>query len=545
MLIYGIALLAGIVTAISPCAYPVLPIVFAGGVAGSERRPFAIIAGLVTTFLVSLLALTWIVDQLGLPQDLLRNISIGLLFLAAATLIIPQLGRAVERPLARLSRRRGGDLGGGFLLGAALGLVFAPCAGLVLTAVVGETASLSGFRRFGVALAYAIGAGATLLLIAILARRGIQRLRAVNVNRLRMGLGVVIGLATLGIAFNLDTTLQKKLPDYTSGLQRAIGEKSCYARKHLGQRCLPSQHSSDAAASSLPDYGAAPNFTGISDWINSKPLTTRKLRGKVVLVDFWTYSCINCLRTLPHLKAWYAAYHKAGLEIVGVHTPEFTFEHVPSNVRKAVKELGVRYPVAIDNDAATWKAYENSAWPTEYLVDRQGHVREIAEGEGNYDGTEMKIRELLGKSSNMLVAAVPDKTPSHFRMTPESYLGFLRLDRYAGAHIEPGKFATYHFPLSMPPDSLAYAGRWRVDPERIIAGPGAKLRLLFTAQNVYIVLAGHGKLGVFVDGQHVKTIPVSGLSRLYTVLSYPQERENHLLELHFTPGVSAYSFTFG
>ena len=145
----------------------------------------------------------------------------------------------------------------------------------------------------------------------------------------------------------------------------------------------------------------------------------------------------------------------------------------------------------------------------------------------------------------MLVASVPDKTPSHFRMTPESYLGFLRLDRYAGAHIEPGKFATYHFPLSMPPDSLAYAGRWRVDPERIIAGPDAKLRLLFTAQNVYIVLAGHGKLGVFVDGQHVKTIPVSGLSRLYTVLSYPQERENHLLELHFTPGVSAYSFTFG
>ena len=366
-----------------------------------------------------------------------------------------------------------------------------------------------------------------------------------NVNRLRVALGVVVGLAALGIAFNLDTKLQTHFPDYTTALQRHVGEKSCYARKRLGQRCLTSQHSSGAAASSLPDYGAAPNFTGISDWINSKPLTTQKLRGKVVLVDFWTYSCINCLRTLPHLKAWYAAYHKAGLEIVGVHTPEFTFEHVPSNVRKAVKDLGVRYPVAIDNDAATWKAYKNSAWPTEYLIDRKGHVREIAEGEGNYDGTEMSIRELLGESSNMLVASVPDKTPSHLRMTPESYLGWLRLDRYAGAHIEPSKFATYHFPLSMPPDSLAYAGRWRVDPERIIAGPDAKLRLLFTAQNVYLVLAGHGKLGVFVDGRHVKTIPVSGLSRLYTLLSYPQERENHLLELHFTPGVSAYSFTFG
>src|SRR3954471_15463060 len=288
MLIYGIAFLAGVVTAISPCAYPVLPIVFAGGASGGERRPFALLAGLLQTFLVSLLALTWIIDRLGLPKDLLRNISIALLFLAAATLIIPQLGRALERPLARLSRRRGGELGGGFLLGAALGLVFAPCAGVVLTAVVGETASLSGARRFGVALAYAVGAGGTLLLIAILARNGIQRLRAVNVNRLRVALGVVIGLATLGIAFNLDTKLQTHFPDFTSALQRAAGEKSCYARKRLGQRCLASQHSSAAAGSNLPDYGAAPSFTGISDWINSQPLTTQKLRGKVVLVDFWT-----------------------------------------------------------------------------------------------------------------------------------------------------------------------------------------------------------------------------------------------------------------
>ena len=329
MLLYGIAFLAGVVTAISPCAYPVLPIVFAGGASGGERRPFAIVAGLVTTFLVSLLALTWIIDRLGLPKDLLRNISIGLLFLAAATLIVPQLGRALERPLARLSRRRGGDLGGGFLLGAALGLVFAPCAGVVLTAVVGETASSSGLRRFAVALVYALGAGLTLLGIAILARRSLPRLRAFDVNRLRIALGVVIGLATLGIAFNLDTKLQTHFPDYTSALQSAVGEKSCYARKHLGQRCLASRH--------VASGPKAPNFTGISDWINSKPLTTQKLHGKVVLVDFWTYSCINCLRTLPHLKAWYAAYHKEGLEIVGVHTPEFAFEHVPSNVRGAVR----------------------------------------------------------------------------------------------------------------------------------------------------------------------------------------------------------------
>src|SRR5262245_30413788 len=286
MLLYGIAVLAGIVTAISPCAYPVLPIVFAGGAAGGRRRPYAIIAGLVTTFVISLLALTWIVDRLGLPQDLLRNISIGLLFLLAATLIVPQLGRLLERPLAPLTRRAGGDLGGGFLLGASLGLVFAPCAGVVLTAVVGEAASTSGVRRVAIAIAYALGTGLTLLLIALAARRWLGGLRASReaVARLRVGLGVVIAVATLGIAFNLDTKLQTKFPDYTSALQRGIGEKSCYTRNRLGQRCLASHKSS---AAGLPNFGRAPNFTGIQAWLNTSPLTISKLHGKVVLVDFW------------------------------------------------------------------------------------------------------------------------------------------------------------------------------------------------------------------------------------------------------------------
>jgi cytochrome c biogenesis protein CcdA/thiol-disulfide isomerase/thioredoxin len=543
MLLYGIAVLAGVVTAISPCAYPVLPIVFAGGASGGRRRPYAIVAGLVTTFLVSLLALTWIVDQLGLPKDLLRNISIGLLFLLAAALIIPQFGRLLERPLAPLSRRSGGDLGGGFLLGASLGLVFAPCAGVILTAVVGETASASGVRRVGVAIAYALGTGATLLLIAIASRRWLGGLRASReaVARLRVGLGVVIALATIGIAFNLDTKLQTKFPDYTSALQRGIGEKSCYTRKRLGQRCLASHKS---AAAGLPNYGRAPDFAGIQAWVNTRPLTIQQLRGKVVLVDFWTYSCINCLRTLPHLKSWFAAYHKAGLEIVGVHTPEFAFEHVVSNVRKAARDLGVRYPVAIDNKAATWNAYQNAAWPTEYVIDRAGDVREITEGEGNYYETEQTIMKLLGKPANMAVSAVPDRTPHHFQMTPESYLGYDRIDRYAGSPIVRDRVASYRFPLEMPPDSLAYAGRWKVEGQRIVAVRDARLRLLFYAQNVYLVLGGSGRLDVLVNGRHERTIQVSGLNRLYTLLRYPTEKQG-LLELRFTPGISAYAFTFG
>ena len=537
MLLYGTAVLAGVVTAISPCAYPVLPIVFAGGASGGRRRPYAIIAGLVATFVVSLLALTWILDRLGLPNDLLRNIAIALLFVVAATLIVPQLGRWLERPLAGLSRRPAGDLGGGFVLGASLGLVFAPCGGPILSAVAGETASTSGWQRFGLAVAYALGAAVPLLLIAVAAKRSSERLRAfrAHVGRLRVALGVVIGAAALLIALGVDSSLQRLIGDYTHGLQTA--ERSCSVRTRLHQRCVSS------VGPGLDNFGRAPNFTGISAWINSKPLTTHELRGKVVLVDFWTYSCINCLRTLPHLEAWYRAYRKAGLVIVGVHTPEFAFEHVVSNVRRAAKELGVRYPVAIDNHARTWTAYQNSAWPTEYLVDRRGNVREINEGEGGYNDTEQKIRTLLGMPAGAQLASVKDMTPQHLT-TPESYLGWERLERYSGSQVLPGRFELYHYSPSLPLNELSYDGLWRVERQRIVAGHSARLRLHFFAQNVYLVLGGHGALQVDVDGAHVKTIHVGGLSRLYTLLRYSHDREG-LLELRFAPGISAYAFTFG
>jgi hypothetical protein len=229
--------------------------------------------------------------------------------------------------------------------------------------------------------------------------------------------------------------------------------------------------------------------------------------------------------------------------IVGVHTPEFAFEHVVSNVRKASRELGVRYPVAIDDDYKTWNAYQNDAWPAEYLIDRKGNVREIKKGEGQYDETERTIRTLLGESGNAQLASVKDRTPTHLT-TPESYLGWLRLDRYAGSQITPGRAVQYRFPKALPLNDLAYAGRWTVDREQIVSGAGARLRLHFLAQHVYLVLSGHGRLDVLVNGRHVKTVPVSGLSRLYTLLSYPGVGEG-TLELRFTPGISAYAFTFG
>jgi cytochrome c biogenesis protein CcdA/thiol-disulfide isomerase/thioredoxin len=542
-LLLPIAFGAGIVTAVSPCVFPVLPILFAGGGTGGRRRPYAIIAGLVASFATFTLVATWLLDQLNLPQDFLRNLSIALLLVVAGTLIFPRFAVLVERPLASLSRRGpSSDLGGGFLLGASLGLVFVPCGGPVIGAISANAARLDlGWKTVAITVAYALGAAIPMLAVAALGQRATRGLRA-NAQHLRTALGVVMTVAALAIALDADRKLQTWFPDYTHALQGL--ERSSVANDELSKLQHRGASRFEASSSgSLPDYGPAPAFAGISEWLHTRPLTLARLRGKVVLVDFWTYSCINCLRTLPHLEAWDRRYRKAGLVIVGVHTPEFAFEHVASNVRKASRKLGVRYPVAIDNDYRTWDAFQNDAWPAEYLIDRRGHVREVKKGEGQYDETERSIRTLLGESGNAQLASVKDHTPQHLT-TPESYLGWARLARYAGSTITPGREAAYRFPREIPLNDLAYAGNWNVGRERIVAGRGARLRLHFLAQNVYLVLSGRGRLRVIVGGRPVKTVRVGGLSRLYTLLRYPSLSEG-ALELRFTPGIAAYAFTFG
>jgi cytochrome c biogenesis protein CcdA/thiol-disulfide isomerase/thioredoxin len=543
VILLPIAFAAGIVTAVSPCVFPVLPILFAGGASGGKRRPYAIIAGLVTSFAIFTLIATWLLRQLHLPQDFLRNLSIGLLFLVAASLIFPQVGVWIERPLARLSRRSpNSDLGGGFLLGASLGLVFVPCGGPIIGAISANAARVHlGWQTVAITVAYALGAALPMLAIAALGQRATRRIR-MNAQALRTGLGIVLALAALALVFNADTKLQTWFPDYTHALQGV--ERSSVARDELAKlQHRGKSRFEDTAAGSLTDYGAAPDFTGISEWINSKPLTLQRLRGKVVLVDFWTYSCINCLRTLPHLEAWDKRYRKAGLVIVGVHTPEFAFEHVPSNVREASRRLGVRYPVAIDDDYGTWSAYQNDAWPAEYLIDKHGHVREIKKGEGQYDETEHSIRTLLGEPAKAQLASVKDRTPQHLT-TPESYLGWERLDRYVGSPLTANVPVRYRFPRQIPLNDLAYSGVWTVGRQRIVARQNARLRLHFLAQNVYLVLSGHGRMQVLVGGRPVKTVRVNGLSRLYTLLHYKGLAEG-ALELRFTPGIAAYAFTFG
>ena len=541
LVLIGIGLAAGFITAISPCVLPVLPIIFAGGATGSRRKPFAIIAGLIVSFTAFTLFGVWLLKKLGLPEDFLRNLAIALLFLVAATLLFPKVEEVVQKPFLRLTRRPGGELGGGFLLGASLGLVFVPCAGPVLAAitVVGATQDV-GARAIVLTLAYATGAAIPMLIVAFGGRAGMTALRP-HAHRIRQVLGVVVALTALAIALNVDRHFQTALPGYTESLQKKV-EQNGRAQRELQKLRGSTRVSSDTT---LRDLGAAPELAGLSTWINSKPLTLRQLRGKVVLVDFWTYSCINCLRTLPHVKAWYRTYDKDGLVVLGVHTPEFAFEHVPSNVRGAVRRLGVTYPVALDNDYKTWNAFRNQYWPAKYLIDRRGHLRYVHFGEGEYDTTEARIRTLLGENAGMLPVAneLSDPTPKA-RTTPESYLGYNRLARFSDKTITPDRVATYRFPdRELQQDELSYAGRWRVNGEDIVAGPGARLRLRFTARNVHLVLGGRGSVRVLVDGRPVRTVRVRG-SRLYTLADMRNQR-NGLLELRFTPGVRGYAFTFG
>jgi thiol-disulfide isomerase/thioredoxin len=348
----------------------------------------------------------------------------------------------------------------------------------------------------------------------------------------------MIGAVAVGLSFHLDDRLAQFTPGYTSFLQSNIEGNSTASRQLAKIR--GDEARTEPPAVGLGTYGQAQDLHPGGSWFNSAPLTLVSLRGKVVLIDFWTYSCINCLRTLPHLEAWDAAYRKDGLVIVGVHTPEFAFEHVASNVAAAVKRLGIRYPVMQDNDYATWQSYGNESWPAEFLIDQQGRLRNVHFGEGSYDETENAIRALL--ATNGSAAPVADATPTE-ATTPESYLGYRRLERYLGSPITRNRFANYTFARSLPQSVLSYSGRWRVEKERIVAGSGAKLRLHFFAKDVYLVLGGPGRVQMTIGGKPSPTVDVDSY-RLYT-LRESGRITDAMLELGFTPGVTAYAFTFG
>jgi cytochrome c biogenesis protein CcdA/thiol-disulfide isomerase/thioredoxin len=563
-----VALAAGLIAGISPCIVPVLPIIFVAGAAnrdvaesgkGNWRRSVAIVLGLAVSFSIQILVGSEILSLLHLPQDFLLWFGAGVLGLVGLGFVIPQLENLIERPFAKLTGRQPSSSSGGLVIGLMLGLVFTPCAGPVLAAVIaiGARHTVNLMSVF-VTLAFAIGAIIPLLFIALAGGRLVGRVKSVREHAptLRRLGGVVMILMAVGIgtsAFNFLTAV----PGYTNALQNKF-ENTSADRKALNN--LPSGKAATgklvncpAASSGLVSCGQAPNFTDVTSWLNTPhdgPLTMSGLRGKVVIVDFWTYSCINCRRSLPHVEAWYQRYAPYGLEIVGVHTPEFAFEHVVSNVKAQSKSLGVKYPVAVDDDYGTWHAYHNNYWPAEYLIDASGVVRHVDYGEGSYSLTESLIRKLLIQANPGIKlpppTSVPNLTPTE-ETNPESYIGYdYGLTYFDSTTEPPSNVATeYHFPKSLSLGTFAFSGIWDEHAEDATAGKGAKLELGYLAKNVYLVMGGTGTVTVSAGhGGPATTIHVSGVPTLYRLLHFNYSTSG-TMKMTLSPGVQAYDFTFG
>jgi cytochrome c biogenesis protein CcdA/thiol-disulfide isomerase/thioredoxin len=574
------ALVAGFATCLTPCVLPVLPIALSAGATGGRRRPLGIVTGLVVAFTFATVALVYVIGALGLPNDVLRRFAVVVLLVFGISLIVPSLSARFEAFMSRFGRMSGdADATGfasGFVVGLGLGTLYAPCAGPILAGVVTVSAAQTFTAgRLAVALAYAVGSAAGLYLIMLGGRRLTGRLVTRSV-RVQQALGVLMVAVAVAVSANLDvrfqTAIASDLPGFlvapTQGLESSGAISKPLSSVRGGAPAAHAAGSAEAASGRpLPVLGRAPEFTGTQQWFNTpggEPLTMAGLRGQVVLVDFWTYTCINCIRTLPHLKALYDRYHRDGLEVVGVHSPEFPFEKEASNVEAAIAQNGLPYPVVQDNDLATWNAYGNQYWPADYLVDAQGRIRYVHFGEGDYEANERAVRSLLAEAGAADLGGMTNprvERPSGGVTTPESYLGALRAERFA--NLGPGRslpVGTQEFALPrdpLPRDGLAYAGRWRIDPEDATALSDARLDLNFGARRVFLVMGTAGearRVGVYLDGKpipdaiagpdvHHGVVTVEA-QRLYRLVDLPGV-ERHVLELRFEPGVSGYAFTFG
>jgi thiol-disulfide isomerase/thioredoxin len=430
-----------------------------------------------------------------------------------------------------------------------------------------------------VALAYGLGSGVVLLLIAYGGRRVVERIRGVGRGpTLQRAFGVVMMLTAVAMAADLDvrfqTALANDFPSFVTNptgefeRSRAVGDRLAELRGRprfdsSSHEATVRERAEAPAASDLPNLGLAPDFTDNERWFNTageRPLQLQRLRGRVVLIDFWTYTCINCIRTLPAVKAWDKRYRRKGLTIVGVHTPEFAFERKAGNVKLAIAQNKIRYPVAQDNAYGTWNAWGNQYWPAKYLIDARGRVRYTHFGEGAYDETEDAIRALLGeagraKGLGRLTGARTESADPGV-MTPETYLGFSKAQGFLPDAPRPG-LHRYRGASELPPNAFSLRGSWRSAPESSTAVAGASLDARFRAKKVFLVMSSRGrvprKVQVFVDGKPVRVVAgedVRGGSvtvrseRLYRLVNLPRVGD-HRLRLRFGKGVTGYAFTFG
>jgi cytochrome c biogenesis protein CcdA/thiol-disulfide isomerase/thioredoxin len=547
-----------------------------------------VVLGLTVTFTVTIVGIAKVVGGVGLGSDPLRNVAVIVLLASGVALLVPGVGDRLEARLSRLAAlgvggariSRGDGFGSGLLVGAALGFVYTPCAGPILAAVI--SVSAASRRTLAVAIAYALGSAIVLLGLTLGGRALFDRVRQAGRGPLlQRTLGAIMLVTAIAIIANLDVKFDQlvaeRIPDVNlaAGLEKShavqsrLPDISGHGVKFRQSASTPtaphsaSQASLLAIAHGLPSVGTAPAFTDTQEWFNTpgkRALTLASLRGRVVLVDFWTYTCINCIRTLPYLKAWDATYRGEGLEIVGVETPEFAFERDAGNVAGAIGQFGIRYPVVQDNEMGTWNAYGNQYWPADYLIDAKGQVRYAAFGEGDYGKTETAIRALLAEAGHDVAghSHPADVVVPSREATPETYLGIARAQGWVNGPVTGRHDYGPGHPGPLELNQFAFSGSWSTADQPATAVANAGIDVEFQAKNVYLVLSSAGaaprSVQVLLDGRpisapeagadvHDGLVTVRG-QRLYTLVSLPRD-ERHRLTLRFSPEVSGYAFTFG
>jgi len=586
-----LAYLGGVLTIVSPCILPVLPFVFARSGQPFIKSGLPLLAGMALTFaLVATLAAVgggWVVqvNQYG------RWLALLFVALFGLTLLLPRLAERLTRPLvsagSRLSEAAGQDNrprpGASFLIGVATGLLWAPCAGpilgLILTGAALQGASIATTLLL---LAYAAGAATSLAAALLLGSKVFALMkRSVGTGEwIRRGLGAAMLAGVAAIALGLDTGLLARLSTAsTGGIEQALVGKLT-SKSPTGNGTMMAQipaaggamKVADKAPGTLPVEGQLPPLNGAVQWLNSPPLDAQALKGKVVLVDFWTYSCINCLRTLPYVKAWAEKYRDQGLVVIGVHAPEFAFERDVGNVTKAMKELGINYPVAIDNDYKIWRAFNNEYWPAHYFADAQGRIRYHHFGEGDYAESERVIQQLLREAGAKTVAdglinadaqGVQQAPDMNQVLSPETYVGYQRAEHFVPeTGLVPDKVATYNPPANLTLNDWSLGGQWAVGAEQATASaPASRIVYRFHARDLHLVLGpgADGKpvrFNVSIDGQapgdaHGVDVAADGSGRvteqrLYQLVRQTDEVKDRTFTIEFLdPGVSAYAFTFG
>ena len=567
MRLWLIALVEGLIAGISPCVLPVLPVVFAGWAAQNDatsrertRRSLAVVVGVVLSFTAVTLGGDALLDATHLPSVTIEFVGLVLVGVIGVGLIVPRIDRVLERPFRHLAVQPAISTGSGLVLGVGLGAVFAPCAGPILSSLI-----LVGDRRtvnaasVVLSLLFTIGA---VLPMTVLALAGDRLLARASIMRglakwARPVGGVLLIVMAIGIGLNWFQSLQTSVPSYTASLQNTF-ENNGYTREQIyalrNDKPTDGQISACGASQDvLERCGYAPGFSDITAWLNTPhdgPLTWASLRGKVVLVDFWTYSCINCQRTLPHIEAWQRTYGHDGFVVIGVEAPEFAFEHNVSNIADAARALGVDYPIAVDDQLSTFAAYGAEGWPTEFLVNPTGLVVHETDVEGDYGTTEALIRQLLTIAHPGLSLPpptnVPDRTPNFYEESPETYLGTDQ-DEHAvyldNSELVPNQVVTYPLRASPPLFTYTMGGKWLATTQYVQAEGDSALTISVEGTDVYLVLGGTGTVTVSFDGA-THLVHVRGYPTLYTLESFSKVTTG-TLHLSVSRGVQAYDFTFG